>query len=57
MTTAEVATELGVSRRQVQYLVRTGRLKATPHGRAFIVYRGDLDAVRVRKRGRPYSKK
>ena len=61
MTTLEAAGELGVSLRRVQAMVSAyqkdgpgrGRLKATKIGRDFLIEPKDLEAVRVRKTGRP----
>ena len=53
MTTNEAARELGVGRSRVGALIRSDRLKATKVGRDWHVDPKDLDAVRIRKPGRP----
>ncbi len=57
LTTQQVATELGVSRRRVQALIKAGRLKATLFGQSWAIRRADLRAVRERVPGRPPTKK
>jgi excisionase family DNA binding protein len=52
ITTEQAATELGVTRRRVQALIQSGRLKATKVGRVYVIRPKDLEAVRVRKPGR-----
>lgn len=56
ISTKEAATKLDVSVSRVLALVRGGRLKATKIGegkRATYLIPADLEAVRVRKPGRP----
>lgn len=53
ITSAEAAIELGISVRIIQRLCQSGRLRATPHGRMYLIRRGDLDAVRDRPQGWP----
>ena len=57
ITTDQAATELGVSSRRVRALIKDGRLKAKTVGEGnratHLIVRPDLDAVRVRKAGRP----
>ena len=61
MTTAEAATELGVSVRRVQALIRAGRLAATKAGRDWLIASKDLATVRERppgwKKGRKRGRK
>ena len=52
-TTATAATELGVSVRRVQAMIKAGRLVAQKHGRDWIIEAAALDAVRERKPGKP----
>ena len=54
LTTAEVAKLLGVQLRWVQTLIQKKRLKASkPGGRDYLIDVKDLDALQVRKPGRP----
>lgn len=53
LSTAEVAAELGLGPARVNVLLNTGRLPAMRVGKVWIVRRADLEAVRVRKNGRP----
>lgn len=53
ITTGEAARLLGVSPRRVQMLIKAERLKATKHGRDWLIDRADLAAVAERKPGRP----
>ena len=57
MTTREAAAELGVTTRRVIALITAGRLKArrvqTQRGPVYIIRIADLEAVRIRKAGRP----
>ena len=57
ISTAKAAAELGVTRRRVQALIDAGRLAATRVGLMWIIRRGDLEAVRHRKPGRPKEKR
>ena len=49
MTTSEAATQLGVSVRRVQAMIRAGRLSATKQGRDWHITQHQLDS---RKQGR-----
>lgn len=53
LTTREVAVELGLSIRRVQAMIKSGRLRAREIGPVYVVDHKDLEAVRVRKPGRP----
>jgi excisionase family DNA binding protein len=53
LTCREAGSELGVSAGRVHQLIDAGRLKATKKGPILLIRRRDLDAVRVRKNGRP----
>ena len=53
LTTAEAARELNISPMRVRALIYEGRLKAEKHGRDWLIEPGALEAVRVRKWGRP----
>ncbi len=52
-TTSEAAAELGVSSTRVRAMIAAGRLKAAKFGRDWLISQRHLDAVRVRKPGRP----
>ena len=56
ISTEEAAQELGVTRRRVQALIRSGRLKAEKVGRSYVIRPYDLEAVRCRKPGRQPKK-
>jgi excisionase family DNA binding protein len=51
--TVEAARRLGVSDARVRSLIASGRLKAVKVGGAWLIDPKDLDAVKVRKVGRP----
>lgn len=53
ISAAEAAKALGVSKRRVLALIGAGRLRATRVGQAYVIRARDLDAVRVRKPGKP----
>ena len=53
LTTKDAADILGVSIMRVYALIREGRLEATKHGRDWLIKPEALEAVRVRKWGRP----
>ena len=53
LTTAEVAKELDLSQRQVERLIKSGALKAELAGPILLIKARDIEAVRVRKLGRP----
>lgn len=56
MITEEAAKELGVTVRRVLAMIKAGSLKAEKRGRDWWIEEPDLDAVRVRKVGRPPRK-
>jgi len=57
LTTKEAAEDLGVGMRQIQNLIKKGRLKATRRGRDWFIKKEDLEAVRERPiTGRPKKK-
>jgi excisionase family DNA binding protein len=51
--TTEAAKRLGVNASRVRALIDSGRLKATKVGGAWLIDPKDLDAVKIRKPGRP----
>lgn len=53
LTTAQAATELGISKSRVVALIAAGRLPAQKVGMQYLIQRKDLAKVRVRKPGRP----
>ena len=53
MIVAEAAEELGVTVARVRHLIAAGRLQAEKRGRDWWIEAADLEAVRVRKVGRP----
>ena len=53
LTTKQAAEQLGVSRARVIHLICARRLRAEKFGQAWMIREIDLDAVRVRKPGRP----
>ena len=53
LTTQEAASELGIKPARVRQLILAGRLVAEKHGRDWLINPDDLDAVRIRKPGRP----
>jgi excisionase family DNA binding protein len=53
MTTREAAKALGVSSIRIRQLIDSGRLRAVRHGRDWWIELRSLEAVRVRKPGRP----
>jgi excisionase family DNA binding protein len=53
LSTTEAARELGVSLRRVQALITAGRLAARRIGRSYVVDSRALEAVRVRRPGKP----
>ncbi|HMC90195.1 MAG TPA: helix-turn-helix domain-containing protein [Gemmataceae bacterium] len=58
LSVAEAAKELNVSPRRVRALIEAGRLLAERIGeRTWAIDPKALDAVRVRKSGRPWPKK
>ena len=55
LTTLAAAAKLKVSRCRVLQLLRTGRLRAEKVGRDWVILPRALDAVRIRKNGRPFA--
>lgn len=55
--TKEAASRLGISDARVRALIESGRLKAVKIGGAWLIDPKDLNAVKVRKVGRPKSRK
>jgi len=53
LTTRDVAERLGVSLRQVQTLIKQGKLPAAKIGRDYVVNESDLKFVQHRPKGRP----
>lgn len=53
LTTKDVAEKLGVTMRQVQSLIQSGRLPAQKFGRDYMINSEDLKLVENRKLGRP----
>jgi excisionase family DNA binding protein len=56
-TTAEAAATLGLSRRQVQWLVKTGRLKAQRFGLVWLIDPEELKNYKPQPVGRPRRKR
>ena len=53
ISTAEAARRLGVTPNRVRALIEAKRLKAFKYGREWLIDPKDLEAVKVRKVGRP----
>ena len=53
LTTKDAAAVLGISLRQVQTLIKQGRLPAHKMGRDYIIKESDLRLVSHRPKGRP----
>jgi excisionase family DNA binding protein len=53
LSTAEVATQLGVSRQRVLELITEDRLPARKVGRSYIVRATDVDSLELYEVGRP----
>lgn len=53
LTTKEASIILGVSRRRVIALIEQGKLKARKFSNVYSIAPNDLEAVKVRKNGRP----
>lgn len=53
LTTADAAAALGVSAVRVRQLIAAGRLRAERLGRDWLIDEAALEAVRVRRPGRP----
>ena len=56
LTTEESAERLGVTKRRVQAMIRSGRLLAEKMGRDWFIREEDLALVADRKPGRPPTK-
>lgn len=54
--TAEAARKLGVTQNRVRALIEAKRLKATKLGNLWLIDPKDLNAVKIRKPGRPRKK-
>src|SRR5215831_10999710 len=57
ITTEEAAARLGVTKRRVQAMIRSGRLLAEKMGRDWFIKEEDLALVADRKPGRPPAAK
>jgi len=55
--TAEAARKLGVTQNRVRALIEAKRLRATKLGNLWLIDPKDLDAVKIRKPGRPRKQK
>ena len=53
LSTAQVADRLGVTRRDVQALIKKGKIPAQQVGRAYVVEEADLATYTRDPRGRP----
>ena len=53
LSTAEVATQLGVTRQRVLELITEARLPARKVGRAYVVRASDVSSLSLHKVGRP----
>jgi excisionase family DNA binding protein len=54
LSTAEAATELGITVRRIQALLKAGRfVGAQKFGRDWMIPRSAMEAVKTRKPGRP----
>lgn len=53
LTTKQASEILGVSRRRVIALIEQGKLKARKFSNVYMIAPKDLEAVRLRKNGRP----
>lgn len=56
LTTTQAAAELGITVRRVQALIKAGKLVAVKTGRDWLISPVALNAVRVRKSGRPIKR-
>lgn len=56
LTIQQAGVELGISRSRVHALIQAGRLPAQKIGSYWAIERAALEAVRVRKPGRPWPK-
>ena len=52
LTTLQAAARLGVADTHVRWLIANGRLRATKHGRAWLIEERDCDRVKLRPAGR-----
>lgn len=57
LNTDEAAEQLGISRRQVQTLIKQEKLPAEKQGRDWFIKASDLRLVKVRPKGRPKGAK
>jgi excisionase family DNA binding protein len=57
MTVREAAAELGINSQRVRALINEKRLRAKITPRGYVIRAPDLDAVRVRRNGRPPKEK
>lgn len=55
LSTQDVAERLGITIGRVQQLIWEEKLPAQKVGRTYVVDEADLEKVRERKRGRPFS--
>lgn len=53
LTTKQAAEALGVQQSRIYHLITAGRLVAARFGSAWMIKESDLEAVKVRKPGRP----
>jgi excisionase family DNA binding protein len=56
LTVNQAAAELGITPGRVRILISSGRLRAEKVGVQYLIRPRDLEAVRVRKPGRPKGK-
>ena len=57
LSTAQVASRLGVTRQRILELIEEERLPAQKVGRAYVVRLGDVAALTLNPVGRPATKK
>jgi len=57
LTVSEAAQELGLSIYRIHDYIQDKRLPAEKLGSQYVIKRGDLDLIRIRKVGRPPKKK
>ena len=55
ITVSQAAQELKITGRRVRALITAGRLRAQKVGDIWVIAEADLDAVRIRKPGRPIA--
>lgn len=53
LSTAEVATQLGVTRQRVLELIKSHRLRAKKVGRSYVIHSNDLSSLALLQVGRP----